>query len=580
MIATEAGSSVLDELVAMLRDPADAAARREGLDGLIARGGQAVPVLVDLLADRDPDVVLQAILALDRVRDHRAVEGLLHVLDHPNPNVVQAAITAVGHLGSRAAVGHLLRFLDDELWLRAAALEALGDLRAPEAVPALAAQLADPVVGAIAAEGLARIGDADAFARLAQHWIGITGSGEDYLARLAHVAETCDERLAPPEGFRGALCVMLRHRDGGLRSAAARCVLALGPGTGDREALACLADAAGGPKALPEALRRRADMIPVLLGSTGVLFGWGLRLLACHPYAVPMRVVEKAMARAVSPDDLPLLAEAFLALAEPRVAGTLARAYAAAGPDGRVLLVPVVAAYRDYLAAELPRLTDLPISTRAVLEAVLAAPADSAARVAALPDDERCEALSHLHDRPDVLVLLPWTSWLAEAPERYAPLAAVHADRTALRQVLPDVRALLDGTPHPSLIRLVGVLRDGEAIPALERFVAAGDAVRGPWALAALGRIGGPQARAVLRALIDTEGTWTRNAYRALAECRDDDDLPRFRRGLEHADWNVRLVSVTALGIARRPADRGALAAMLADPVAAVADRARGVLAR
>ena len=100
-----------DDLVTMLREPADAAVRNVGLERLVERGQRVVPMLVSLLSDRDADVVLQATRALDRIRDHRAAEGLVRVLDHPNPNVVQSAIVALGHVGSRAVVGRLLRFL-------------------------------------------------------------------------------------------------------------------------------------------------------------------------------------------------------------------------------------------------------------------------------------------------------------------------------------------------------------------------------------------------------------------------------------------------------------------------------------
>ena len=568
-----------DQLVAMLREPADDVIRSAALEMLVQRGAAVVPLLGDLLSDRDPDVVLQAILALDRIRDHRAVEGLLRVLDHPHPNVVQAAITAVGHLGSRAAVGRLLRFLDGDLWLRAAAIEALGDLRAPSAAPALAGQLTDPIVGTIAAEALARIGGADAFAQLARHWLGITGSGEEFLGRLAHVAETSDERVATPEGLRGALCVMLRHHDPALRVAAGRCLLALGPGTGDRDAVMCLA-ASAESDALPDALRRRADLIPDLLLSAGVRRAWGLRLLVRHPYAVPMRVVERAVAQPVEPAGLTVLAEALLALAEPRLAEAIIAVYANAGDAGRPALVPVITAYRGHIRAVLPGMSDVPADVRAVLEAILSEPAEAAMAVAAMREPRRIEALLHLADRPAVLALLPWATWLAEAPERYAPLAVQFAARAGLRQAAPEIRVLLTRGVHPGVIRLVGVLRDEDAVPLLLPFITADDPVRGPWAIAALGSIGGMRARGILREVAASDGPWVRNAFRALAECRDEGDLSRFRHGLTHSDWNVRLISLTVLGIARRAEDRTALALMTADPIRAVADRARGILAR
>ena len=174
-----------------------------------------------------------------------------------------------------------------------------------------------------------------------------------------------------------------------------------------------------------------------------------------------------------------------------------------------------------------------------------------------------------------MLTLLPWVQWLEDDPARYGPLAAEYAEHAGLRQVLPEIRALLGANRHPTLIRLIGQLRDEDAVPLLAECVEANDAERGPWAVAALGAIGGARAREVLRVLVDANHAWVRHAYRALAECRDEDDLVRFRGGLDHDDWHVRLVCVTVLGLARRPEDRQRLVDMTTDSVEAVADRAR-----
>jgi hypothetical protein len=158
--ALRIGASVLPDsrLTEYLRDPADAALRNAGSEILRLRGSRSLPVVVRLLQDSDPDVALQAVLILDRLRDPRGLEPLHAVLGHSDPNVQQEAIVAIGHLGDARSIPYLLPFLDADLWVQMAAVQALGDLRAPEGVPPLAARLTDPMLGSLAAEALARIG--------------------------------------------------------------------------------------------------------------------------------------------------------------------------------------------------------------------------------------------------------------------------------------------------------------------------------------------------------------------------------------------------------------------------------------
>src|SRR6185295_17238168 len=100
------------------------------------------PAVVALLQDAEPDVVLQAVLILERMRDPRALEPLHAALAHPDPNVQQEALLAVGGLGDARSIPHLLPFLDADPWVQMAAVQALGDLRAPQAIPHLAGRLA------------------------------------------------------------------------------------------------------------------------------------------------------------------------------------------------------------------------------------------------------------------------------------------------------------------------------------------------------------------------------------------------------------------------------------------------------
>src|SRR5215213_4550127 len=66
--ALRIGAAVLPDsrLTEYLRDETDAVLRNAGSEIFRMRGGKSLPVVVGLLSDPEPDVVLQAVLILDR----------------------------------------------------------------------------------------------------------------------------------------------------------------------------------------------------------------------------------------------------------------------------------------------------------------------------------------------------------------------------------------------------------------------------------------------------------------------------------------------------------------------------------
>jgi hypothetical protein len=565
-----------DDLVALLREDADDVLRNAGVEMLVMRGAAALPLLAGLLADRDHDVALMAVMALDRIRHPGALETLCLALRHPNPNVVQGALAALGHLGHPGAVPFLVPFCAADLWLRAAAVDALGDLRCAAAVEPLTRLLDDAFVGTLAAEAVARIGGARSFAALARRWLAESGDGEPMLALLVSVAEAHDDALPPVSGLREALHMTLRWHALEAQVAAARCLLAMGPGPDDGEALDVLVRAGTPATPLPACVSRRSDLIGVLLAAGGVRRGWGLLLAAHHPHAVSVGALEQVIAETVHTEEVAALAALLEALADPLLAAATLRLFARLTPRERRPLLPVVRSSRDALRSALAGERNVPDAARRLLDAALAD--DAAHRIVALTDAERLEALELVADRADVVAELPWIAWLEADATTYAPLAVRFAEHTGLEHSLADVRDLLARAPHPDLVRLLGRLRDPASVPALIALAWDGNPELGPFVLDALGAIGGDGARAALRAVAAGGGAWARYAYRALAACRSDADLDLFRRGAAHPDWHVRLVCVGVIATARRPEDLPLLAQASADPARAVADRARSGL--
>lgn len=582
--ALRIGASVLPDsrLTEYLRDPADAVLRNAGSEILRLRGGRSLPLVIRLLQDPDPDVALQAVLILDRMRDPRALEPLHAVLGHADPNVQQEAIVAVGHLGDARSIPHLLPFLGADLWVQMAAVQALGDLRSPEGVPHLADRLTDPLVGSLAAEALARIGGEPAFRALALCWPagGVEIDDETMLGLLAHVIEGVplpEEIGVLPRGFREALSARLHDRSAEVSTAAARCLLALGASPWDGAAIEVLAGSRPAPSARPAALARRHDLIPALLASAGEPRAWGFQLAAEFPEEVPAEAFLAALRETAERLDLlPHLLQALQKVRVPGLGEALLDLYLRLPDGSRDLLVPALSTHGDEVRSALDARRDVYEADRLVLTALLGKPVDEVAgAILNLDPSFRPGVISRLMLIDGLVNLLPWDDWLEEAPELYSALAAEAAVRCGLSEMLPGLRARAAVMPSVPLIRALGALGDREAVPVLAECLETAEDLRGT-VLESLGRIGGPEARAVLSSAVLSLGASAeaRTAFRALAACAGPGDDVIFRAAAVHPDWQVRLVAADVLGRFSRPENTIVLTRLVADPVPAVSHRA------
>ena len=145
---------VLGELVA---DEVNAIRRNAAISALERQGPYAVPHLRTMLASPQIDVVMFALQMLSRIGDPLAVHGVMPLVRHSDPNVAQSAIEALGKLRHPEAVPILLELLNSELWLQVAAIDALGEIGDPIAVPALVALVPDSIAAEPAVIALQRI---------------------------------------------------------------------------------------------------------------------------------------------------------------------------------------------------------------------------------------------------------------------------------------------------------------------------------------------------------------------------------------------------------------------------------------
>ncbi len=146
------------------------AAARQWAARVLGEVHAGVPRLIELLRqDPDLEVRVEAARALGSAGDLQAVHPLVSELE--NRWVRFAAIEALGNLRAPEAVDALVTIVEDERnsRLRRAAIRALGQIGAARAIPALAQALASPTIAADAVGALVDMGGEAAVDALSAH---------------------------------------------------------------------------------------------------------------------------------------------------------------------------------------------------------------------------------------------------------------------------------------------------------------------------------------------------------------------------------------------------------------------------
>lgn len=115
--------------------------RNTALIILTALGEIVIPLLYPLLEDKDDDMRKFAIDLMGDIKKGVEPSKIVPLIKDPNANVRAAAAKSLGLLGYREAIPELIEALKDEEWVCFSALDALGELKAEEAVRDIASLL-------------------------------------------------------------------------------------------------------------------------------------------------------------------------------------------------------------------------------------------------------------------------------------------------------------------------------------------------------------------------------------------------------------------------------------------------------
>jgi HEAT repeat protein len=138
----------------LLADESNATLRNSALTALERQGPYAIEFLEKVTRGADADLAMFAVQALARIGAPRTIPLLLTLLNHRSENVGLAAIEALGDMHADDAVPRLLENLNGSVWRQFAIIRTLGligDARALDAILTLRSHpmLIEPVVEAL-----------------------------------------------------------------------------------------------------------------------------------------------------------------------------------------------------------------------------------------------------------------------------------------------------------------------------------------------------------------------------------------------------------------------------------------------
>lgn len=138
------GKRVVNPLIGLLKSPkAELRQHAAHALGKIADSAALEPLVETMLQDENPAVVARVIGSLGQLRNPEAVPALIILLGHEDPEVKSALLRVLALFGDAALPGLLASLQDDNPRIREQAADGLGLIAHESAIPALTEALQD-----------------------------------------------------------------------------------------------------------------------------------------------------------------------------------------------------------------------------------------------------------------------------------------------------------------------------------------------------------------------------------------------------------------------------------------------------
>jgi HEAT repeat protein len=577
-LARKAGAEEVNILLRALReDHRNPGVLNSALQVLALGGIDAIEPLAEFLNDTDTDLRIYAAHALGDQHDPRAVDVLVRALDDENSNVRYHAIESLGRLRAVDAVDALARIATSgDFFLAFPALDALTIIGDSRIAPRLAHLLEDEMLRAPAIDALGKLGDEEMVIPLAallnaqaapalvtaQAFAALHNRYERLYQEGAHIADLARERITR-EGVQNLLDAV--DKTNGAALSALALVLGWLEGEAVERALMRLLGQPTVRKEVVEALVRYGERVTELL----------IEQLD-HEEIETRKAAVIAISRIGDARAVPALVKA--------MAGDTELIIPAAGALGKIgdrrafeALLDLIghedAAVRQAVIAAINSLGHPDMAARALV--LLSDPnprvRESAVKVAGYFGYEQCAdlliercsdedenvrraAIEHIPYIEDDRVVAVLIDALENGTPRVRAAAAASFAQIDTAAAMPHLLAALndaDSWVRYFAIRSIGRHRDGRGLDQVARLAQedAAEHVRIA-AVDSLGKLNGPRAVSVLRALIEGNNLdMARAALKSLGQIDHEDALSPLLESLRSAEPARRTVALQALGV-------------------------------
>lgn len=201
------GGSVAAQAVAPLLRSQDSCLRNAAVEVLERIGPASIDTIAAVLSDDDDDVVKFGVDILANISDERATDLLFRLSDHRNPNVRASVAVCLGRLQEPSACAYLLKALSDgEQWVRFSAVEGLGYLGSPAALPELLKLIETDSVTILREAAIDAIGKIAAGSDAASVLVNLEAPIRNrQVFNVLAVCELLEKACSEPNGFRPSM---------------------------------------------------------------------------------------------------------------------------------------------------------------------------------------------------------------------------------------------------------------------------------------------------------------------------------------------------------------------------------------